>query len=92
MSRPARLIFPASVLACSLILSGCGTIYDDMYSQRPNHFVPEKEKPVEPTVVLPPEEAVPLTPPPPSLPPPATQPAPALPEQPAMTPEIPGLQ
>ena len=45
MSRPFRHLLPVLFLACALGLSGCvGTIYDQTYSYRRNHFKPPEER------------------------------------------------
>lgn len=45
MSRPLRFLFPAVLVASTLGLSGCvGTMYDQTYSYRKNHFRPPEEK------------------------------------------------
>lgn len=41
MSRPSHLLLSAAVLACSVTLIGCGTIYDETYSPSRNRFVPD---------------------------------------------------
>ena len=94
MSRPVCSIIPATFLALSLVLSGCKTIYSDMYSPRRNHFIPVKQPPKKVEAVAPLTEPEP-TPPPPGLPPPAPVPAaplePAMPADPAAPAMIPGL-
>ena len=98
MSRQARILIPAIFLTCTVVFSGCKTVYSDRYSPRRNHFIPVKEKP-KPVPVIAPTETTPLPgtdlpglglPPaaPPSAPAPAD--APAMPEG-AMAPTIPGL-
>ena len=91
MSRHARFIIPAILLTSSLFVSGCKTVYSDMYSPRRNHFVRVKEKPK-------PEPVAPVIDTPPAgtdlpglgLPPAAPPSAPAMPDAGAPAP-IPGL-
>lgn len=98
MSRQARIIIPAIFLTCSLVFSGCKTIYSDVYSPRRNHFIPVKTKPKpEPTVPLidtaaPAGTDIPTLGLPPAAPPsaPMDAPAPAMPDAGA-APAIPGL-
>jgi hypothetical protein len=51
MFRPSRRL--SLLLVASLALTGCKTVYSDMYSPRRNRFVPPP-KPVEKSDVLPP--------------------------------------
>ena len=98
MSRQARILIPALFLICSVVFSGCKTVYSDMYSPRRNHFVALKEKPKPEPAITPTETTMPAgtdlpglgLPPaaPPSAPAPAD--APPMPEG-AMAPPIPGL-
>ena len=44
MSRPFRFLLPAVIVASTLGFSGCGTIYDNMYSYHKTHFKPPKEE------------------------------------------------
>jgi hypothetical protein len=44
MPAPTRMIVVASLGFLSLSLCSCKTLYSDMYSYRPNRFVPSKEK------------------------------------------------
>ncbi len=97
MSRQARIIIPAIFLTCSLVFSGCRTIYSDTYSPRRNHFIPVKTKPkpdlAPPIDTAPPPGAdIPNLGLPPVAPPsaPMEAPAPAMPEAGA-APAIPGL-
>ena len=93
MSRQARILIPAIFLTCSVVFSGCKTVYSDMYSPRRNHFKPVKEKPKPEPVIAPTE----TTPPPgtdllglpPAAPPSAPMDAP-MPAPDAAAP-IPGL-
>lgn len=49
MFRPARLFLLATLVTSTAVLSGCGTIYSDMYSPKRNRFVPPaKPKPTTP--------------------------------------------
>jgi hypothetical protein len=92
MSRPARFTFLTTLLAFGLTLSGCKTVYSDMYSPKRSRFVPTKVKPAVTTEPqLPPIEA---TPAPSLLPPPAagvTPPTPVAPEAAPPAGTIPGL-
>lgn len=91
MSRHARFIIPAILLTSSLFMSGCKTVYSDIYSPRRNHFVRVKDKPK-------PEPVAPVVEPQPAgtdlpglgLPPAAPPSAPAMPDAGAPSP-IPGL-
>lgn len=79
MFRPTRLGFPLLTAALTLTLTGCGTIYDDMYSPRRSRFVPPPPKATEAEVELPPVDTSSpsdILPPPPADP---TAPAPADP-------------
>ena len=95
MSRQARLIIPAIFLTCSLVFSGCKTVYSDMYSPRRNHFIPVKAKP-KPEPVIPATETAPAGTDlpglglPPAAPTSAPVDAPAMPDAGAPAP-IPGL-
>ena len=87
MSRQARIIIPAIFLTCSVVFSGCKTVYSDMYSPRRNHFIPVKAKPKPEPVVTPIETTpagtdLPGLGLPPAAPPaaPMDAPAPAMPE------------
>ena len=85
MSRPARLIFPTTILALALTLAGCKTLYSDTYSPRRNRFKPlppKMEKVDEAPPISDDAALAPLTP---------AAPAPlGLPEA-APAPAIPGL-
>ena len=95
MSRQARILIPAIFLACSVVFSGCKTVYSDMYSPRRNHFIPVKEKP-KPEPVIPvidaalPGADLPGLGLPPAAPTSAPVDAPAMPDAGAAVP-IPGL-
>ena len=95
MSRQARIIIPAIFLTCSVVFSGCKTIYSDVYSPRRNHFIPVKTKPKpEPTPLIdtapPPGADIPNLGLPPAAPTSAPVDAPAMPDAGAAVP-IPGL-
>lgn len=45
MSRPNQLFLLASLLLASLSMSGCGTLYDDMYSPRRIFYRPPPPPP-----------------------------------------------
>ncbi len=97
MSRPSRCFLLLLVVAVTL--TGCKTIYSDMYSNRRNRFVPPPPKPTKIDEPITPLDAAPgnLAPAPDALglPPPAMGEA-ALPADPGagaapMAPAIPGL-
>jgi hypothetical protein len=45
MSRPLRFVLPAVLVASTLSFTGCvGTIYDQTYSYKKNHFKAPEEK------------------------------------------------
>ncbi len=52
MSRPLRLLFPATCAVISLLCSGCGTVYDRMYSNKKTYFKPPKEKEVSADAIM----------------------------------------
>ncbi|HEX8296214.1 MAG TPA: hypothetical protein VF593_07925 [Chthoniobacteraceae bacterium] len=55
MSRPPRLLCTVVLLAVSLAVTGCGTIYTRMYSPRRSYYKAPPEKAVDAATLLPPE-------------------------------------
>lgn len=90
MSRPARFTFLATLLAFGLTLSGCKTVYGDMYSPKRSRFVPTKPKPA--VTKEPPIPTFDTTPAPTILPPSTPLPTPPAPEPAPEAGAIPGLQ
>jgi hypothetical protein len=62
MSRRTFSFFP--LLAMLVAVTGCGTIYSDVYAPKRNHFVPPKAKPSIPIIPAPPApgDSTPLNP------------------------------
>ncbi|MDB6175698.1 MAG: hypothetical protein JWL59_5009 [Chthoniobacteraceae bacterium] len=52
MSRRTLSLFP--LLAVLVAVSGCGTIYSDVYGPKRNHFVPPPSRPSIPIIPTPP--------------------------------------
>ncbi|MEQ1858797.1 MAG: hypothetical protein ABMA13_02555 [Chthoniobacteraceae bacterium] len=96
MPRPSFTALIALSLLAAVSLTGCKTIYSDMYSSRRNYFKPEKDTP-KPSDLLPMELPPDSAPAPALMPPgldPAAPPMPApdaAPGAPAPAPAIPGL-